>query len=143
MDCFVSNVPVDPSLLVVDLRGVAPEDDSSVIVRCHLGVREVVDATEGLFARFVEDTLAREALEPASHRVLYPARLGPQPLDLRSQLSLGLRLFREHLAREFLETLLESPSRSPRYALCSLDELRGTGDRIVFSGTARVLDLTS
>ena len=142
MECFVSNVPVESSLLAVDLRDVDPDDEGSVVVRCHLSIREVVDATEDLFARFVEDTLAREAFEPTKKRIIDPAKLGPQPLDLRSQLSLGLRLFREYLAREFLDTLLGDTSRSPRYALCSLDELRGTGDRIVFSSTARILDVT-
>lgn len=136
MDCFVCNVSVDPSQLGIDLRDIDPEDDARAVVRGHLSVEEVVEATEGLFSRFIQDTLARDAFAPAHARILDLERLGPRPTDLRSQLSLGLRLFRKHLAREFLETVIGPARGSPRYTLCRLDELRGAGDRVVFSCTA-------
>ena len=139
MECFVANAPADPSLLVVDLREV-PAEASTVIVRCHLSVDAVLDATEDLFARFIEDALERDASASEEPRILDPAKLGKKPTQLGSQLSYGLKILREHLPREFLEALLGKTRGTPRFALRRLDELRGTGDRIVFSATALELN---
>lgn len=142
MECFVANDPIDPGLLGVRGHdfGLGKPSGPSVIVRGHLATDVLVERTEGLFAQFMDDTLAQDLLEPEYARLLETTGLGPDANDLRSHLSLGLRIFREFIPQTFLETLLAPPPAVPRYRLCTLDELRGTHGRVIFSGTAEFVD---
>lgn len=142
MECFVANVSVDPSVLGVRGHdfGVRDPEPPSVIVRGHLSTEDLVLRTADLYAQFIEDTLAQDLLEPEYARLLETTGLGEDATDLRTHLSLGLRVFREFIPQTFLEAVLVPPPTTPRYRLYTLDELRGTHGRIIFSGTAAVIE---
>ena len=141
MECFVANDPIDPGLLGVRGHdfGLSDPIGPSVVVRGHLAIDAFVERTGTLFAQFIDDTLARDLLEPEYAQLLEATGLGPDAGDLHTHLSLGLRVFREFIPQTFLETLLAPPPASPRYRLFTLDELRGTPGRVIFSGTAEVI----
>jgi hypothetical protein len=142
MECFVANEPVDAGLLGVRSHdfGVSDPVGPSVVIRGHLATDLFIDRAERLFEQFIEDTLAQDLLEPEYARLLETTGLGEDAGDLRTHLSLGLRVFREFIPQTLLETLLAPPPPAPRYRLCTLDELRGTHGRIIFSGTAEVIE---
>ncbi len=141
MECFVAHTAIDPGLLGVRTSpfGLADPTSPSVIVRGHLATDEFVARTAEVFAQFIEATLAQDLLDPEYARLLETTGLGPAPTDLRTHLSLGLRAFREFIPQTFLETLLAPPPPAPHYRMCTLDELRGTNGRVLFSGTAEII----
>lgn len=142
MECFVANEPIDPGLLGVRGHdfGLSDPIGPSVVVRGHLATEALVGRAKWLFAQFIEDTRAQDLLEPEYARLLETTGLGPNATDLHTHLSLGLRVFREFIPQTFLETLLAPPPSAPCYRLCTLDELRATHGRVIFSGTAEVID---
>lgn len=135
MECFVANDPIDPGLL--GLHNDSFGRGGSVVIRGHVATERFIERTERLFAQFLEDTHADDRTE---HAWLRDAAASVRSRDLATHLSLGLRVFRECIPRSALEGLLGPSSAAPRYRLCTLDELRGTHGRVIFSGRAELID---
>lgn len=134
MECFVSTVPIDPVFLGIHATDFGQRGEETI--RGHMSVVEFIAATGDLYTRFVEGALASGPLAP-DLEFLVQAVEGTDAANLSAHLSVGLRLFREHLPKAFLEALFVPRNTKVRYMVCSLEELRRTDDRIVFNCTAR------